>query len=67
MIKKLSQVKRPSRYCMCVRCIEGYENDVDTNHAICPTCGSVMQNMSREAMEATIAKETKMRKEVARP
>jgi len=59
--KKLSKIKKPARFCWCYKCNVGYENDVNTNHALCPNCETLMQNMSKEALTATIEKESKTR------
>lgn len=64
--QRLSKIRKPERFCYCQRCNEGYQNDVNTNHPICPKCGVGMMNMSKEAVEVQIEKERKTRKELAK-
>lgn len=65
-IPKLSRQDRKSCFCKCQQCREVWENDLDTMHAPCNTCGGVMENISEEAAHNLLEKWTAEKKKEAK-
>ena len=63
-LPKLSQVpNRKKQFCYCPKCVLGYENDLDTQHAPCPKCDGIMYNMTEENVKKQISLREKERKD----
>ena len=54
MLPKLSEMDQKESFAYCHRCNGGFENDVNTQHPKCPSCGILMMNMEKEAVILSI-------------
>lgn len=51
------------RFCYCLKCKNGYENDKLASQVRCPVCGQVMENLSEQALDNRMKENERLAKE----